>query len=206
MQVFDSEIINGLKDMPLLLTGLYFLGGMSLYLSAVYWLGRFAFGDGHPLSQRQVSMTWMARVFAACAIFSLGFMAYRGILLHQPLRALPEISVLLILSAFYMLAEKRRFLKRRQILKNRLPGELVKIAGVTLVSLGMLMVAAGLIHLLSPLPQAVSVLAAGALFVTPAAALYWRAKERDAGEDLRIRHLLFPVLLVCMLLALPAVI
>jgi hypothetical protein len=206
------ESLTTSSDIPLLLRGLCTLGGMSLYLATLAWLSRLAFGLGNILTLRQMSIIWLARVLAACTLASLSMMIYTGQVFADPVMAAPEIAILLLLAALYLLIEKRRFLKRRHIVTRRLPGEIISITGVTAACFAALFVVAGFLQLAMRVnsyvhgPDWAPVLAAGLLSLVPLAALTITARERDVTERLKFHQLLVPVLLACLLIMVPDIV
>ncbi len=189
---------------PVLLRGLCYLSGMALYSSTLYWLWRVSRNDDYGLSLRATSCAWLCRIIAACAIVSLLHMGFTGELAARPLRAAPEVSILLLLTALFLMTVKKRFVRQLSVLNNRLPLEIIKIASVTVFSLAGLFVAVSLWRvMLYALPAEWAFVATGLLMIMPLVLLFAQAQRAEMTESLRFYHLLLPVLAACAFFMLP---
>lgn len=206
------ETLNANAEIPLLLRGLCTLGGMSIYLAVLLWTVRQTFGIDGAMTLRQMVAVWFVRVLAACTLASLSIMIYSGKAAAQPHIAAPEIAILILLFALYLLIEKRRFLKRRHIIFQRLPQEIVKITGVTALSFAGLFVLLGFsllaikINVVVSAPEWVPMFLVGVLAIIPLIGLCIMAKERGAVDGPQFQQLLPYLLLACFLIMVPDIV
>lgn len=203
------ESAEAIYHVPLLLRGLCYLGGAAVYMASFYWFLRTAVRHDDALSLRQRICAWLARLLAALSLASLGLMIYSGQAQAQPMRAAPEVSILLLLLALFLLVERRRFLGRGHILRTRLPMEILKIASVSAACAAGLVVAAMVLKLFTIIlggvgaPAWAAVMATAVAAIIPLAMIFSRAQHKDRSDSIRAYHLLWPLLLICLLLMLP---
>ncbi len=110
------ESSEALYHVPFLLRWLCYLAGMALYSSTLYWLVRVTRDPHYNLSLRATSGAWLCRIIAACAVASLGRMAFTGELLRAPQKGAAEVAILLLLTALFLMTAKKRFLNQIHVL------------------------------------------------------------------------------------------
>ena len=179
---------------------------MALYSGTLYWLIRSTNDRHYHLSLRATAGAWLCRVIAACAILSLGRMAFTGELLAAPQKAAAEVAILLLLTALFLMTAKKRFLNQMNVLRRRLPMEIVKVGGVTTLCIGALMLIFSLWHFAFYFVQEpiwVPTFVVGVLMLAPLFFLFPHARRSEMTESLRFYHLLLPILLSCVFFMLP---
>lgn len=200
------ESPEALYHVPFLLRWLCYLAGMALYSSTLYWLVRVTRDPHYNLSLRATSGAWLCRIIAACAVASLGRMAFTGELLRAPQKGAAEVAILLLLTALFLMTAKKRFLNQIHVLNKRLPLETIKVVLVSVVCLGGLMLLFSLWHFIFYFvtqPVWVPTFVLGALMIVPLALIFPHAQRAEMTESLRFYHLLLPILLACALFMLP---
>lgn len=193
----DSEAVF---HAPLILRGLCYFAGMAVFLCEILWLVRMASGRGHDLSLRANVSLWLIRVLGGAVLASLLFMLMHWDDLPSKAIMLPELSILCLIAAFYLLM----FRKSGRPTPRRILQELAKTLGVLLFCLmgWALSFVMGWL-LFQALPPASAIFILGLIWNAVPVLLFLRAKRAGHTADLQFSDMLLPILLAYMLLMLP---
>lgn len=193
---------------PHLFRILCYMGGMSMFMATVFWLWRRAYGRVNAYeSLRRINLVWFVRIIAALALFSVAFTVLSGKFAMGPAYFLPELSLLVLIFALYIVSTRRRPLEWREIFIRRLPAEILKITGVVALTLLAWAVSLGLgwgmlrgVEMAGG-PLWVPAMTVIALWLVLLVGLYKKAPQEEGG--IRLGHVFLALVPVCLVIMLP---
>lgn len=193
---------------PIILHVLCYFGGMAVFLSTIFWLARKAYGYPVIYSLREIVGIWFLRMLTGCALFSLGYMVLIG---AQEAYILPELSILFLVFALYLLSVKERPMNWRRVFMADLPREVLKIIYVFLFCVMAWVISLvfgwlvfnGINFLGGPLWLPIFMI--GVVWNVPPLLLYLRASASSRLDGLKFHQILWPILLAYILLMFPEI-
>lgn len=179
---------------PLILRALCYMGGMAFFICALSWLGRLALGYGNSRTLSVATGLWAIRILTGMALLSLCSMIFSWRQIESPAHMLPEISILLLVFAYYKMTLRPGEWRR----------EPLAVAGVFIFCVAAWAASFGLgwllFHFMPPTP---GVLIVCLLWNGSLLGLYLYAVKTGRAGNVKFHNILWPVILAYMLFLLP---